>query len=71
MNPLPTPVRTALAGKVALSPIHRALLGAVDGQRNIIALESAARAMGLRDDALDQLRQQGLIVFASRTGLAA
>jgi hypothetical protein len=70
MNPLPTPVRTALAGQVALPAAHRALLGAVNGQRNIVALESVARAMGLQADALDQLRQQGLIVFAGRSTAA-
>jgi hypothetical protein len=65
MTVLPTPTRTPLARQVHLHPAHRALLGAVDGRRNIVALESVARVMGLQADTLDQLHQQGLIVFGA------
>jgi hypothetical protein len=71
MNLLPTPQRTALAPRWKgtwddrLDRIERALLGTVDGHRNIVELESVARAMGLRPDTLDRLRERGLIDIPS------
>jgi hypothetical protein len=42
-------------------PVKRALLSSIDGHRNVIELESFARAMGLEADALERLRCEGLI----------
>ena len=67
MNSLPTPVKTPVglqwlaSREAAASQVKRALLSQVDGHRNVIQLESFARAMGLHADALEQLRRQGLI----------
>ena len=41
--------------------VRRALLASIDGHRNVIELESLARAMGLDSDALEHLRREGLI----------
>ena len=70
MNPLPTPNRTPMAvqwlngSEAQSSRVKRALLANVDGHRNVIELESFARAMGLAPDALERLRQEGLIDLA-------
>jgi len=42
-------------------PVRRAFLSTIDGHRNVVELESVARAMGLDAGVLDDLRQQGLI----------
>jgi hypothetical protein len=41
--------------------IRRTLLAKVDGRRNLIELESFARALGLAPSALEELRRRGLI----------
>jgi hypothetical protein len=41
--------------------LERALLANVDGHRNVIELESFARAIGLEPDALERLRRRDLI----------
>jgi len=70
MDRLLTPSRTPIAqqwlqqGDARLGPIRSALLSTVDGHRNVIELESIARAMGLEPTALERLRQLGLIDFA-------
>lgn len=67
MNPLPTPTQTRiavqwLASREAMADhVKRVLLSHIDGHRNVIELESFARAMGLEPDALEKLRHQGLI----------
>lgn len=67
MESLPTPTRTPKAGQwldtreARGDRVKRALLSGVDGRRNVIQLESFARAMGLDPDALDRLRMEGLI----------
>lgn len=67
MTPLPTPMQTPLAHHwlsdhdARSERVKRALLTNVDGHRNVIELESFARAMGLAPDALEQLRREGLI----------
>lgn len=67
MNTLPTPTRTDIAMQWLASrdaTTHRVksvLLSHVDGHRNVIELESFARAMGLEPDAIAQLQQEGLI----------
>ena len=67
MESLPTPTRTPKAGQwldtreARGDRVKRALLSGVDGRRNVIQLESFARAMGLDPDALDRLRTEGLI----------
>jgi hypothetical protein len=42
-------------------PVRRALLSTIDGHRNVVELESVARAMGLDAGALDDLRSRGLV----------
>jgi hypothetical protein len=67
MDALPTPTKTPMGLRWLEAPgahgdrIKRALLSSVDGHRNVIELESFARAMGLEADALEQLRGEGLI----------
>ena len=67
MGSLPTPTRTPKAGQwldtreARGDRVKRALLSGIDGRRNVIQLESFARAMGLDPDALDRLRTEGLI----------
>ena len=67
MNRLPTPTQTSVALQWPGHPVasldrhHLALLATVDGRRNIIQLESIARAMGLEAVALEHLRERGLI----------
>ena len=69
MDRLPSPIVTPVAldwlerGDHRLNMPQRALLRAIDGRRNIIELESVARALGLRADALETLRGAGLIRF--------
>lgn len=41
--------------------VKRALLSSIDGHRNVIELESVARALGMQADALERLRREGLI----------
>lgn len=70
MPSLPSPIQTAVARQWLQQPdaridrIHQALLSTIDGHRNVIELESVARAMGLNSDALERLRQQGFIELA-------
>ena len=65
MKPLPQPILTMHARcrldatEPELDHVHRALLSTVDGQRNVIELESVAKAMGLPDWTLTELRAQG------------
>lgn len=67
MNALPIPTKTPMAfkwletGDASGDRIKRALLASIDGHRNVIELESFARAMGLEADALERLRGEGLI----------
>ena len=67
MNPLPIPIPTPkalllLGARGAQHDrVRRALLATIDGHRNVIELESLARAMGLDSDALEHLRREGLI----------
>jgi hypothetical protein len=69
MDRLPEPSITPLAldwletpgGR--LNPVETALLRTIDGRHNIVELESFARALGLRDDALESLHGAGLIQF--------
>ena len=67
MNAAPTPIRTPHASQWldahpgASDRVKRALLSNIDGHRNVIELESFARAMGLAPDALERLRGEGLI----------
>jgi hypothetical protein len=67
MNTLPTPMQTSIAvqwlasREATTDRVKRVLLSHVDGHRNVIELESFARAMGLEPDALEKLRHQGLI----------
>lgn len=66
-----TPTRTPIAHQwrinqaTTLGRVQTALLGTINGRRNIIELESVARAMGLEPGALEDLRQQGLIVYST------
>lgn len=69
MNSLPSPSRTPLAvrwleAEASNDRVKRALLSSVDGHRNVIELESVARALGLAPDALERLRREGFIVLA-------
>ena len=70
MDRLPAPSLTSIALEwismkdERLNLRQRVLLGAIDGHRNVIELESVARALGLRADAMEVLRQAGLISFA-------
>ena len=67
MNALPIPTKTPLAHQWLQArhangdPLKRALLCSIDGHRNVIELESFARAMGLEADVLERLRGEGLI----------
>ena len=67
MNPLPIPIPTPKAMLLLGArgarhdQVRRALLASIDGHRNVIELESLARAMGLDSDALEHLRREGLI----------
>jgi hypothetical protein len=67
MQHLPTPALTTIARQwltmkdAKLDRIQQALLATVDGHRNIIELESVARAMGLAPSTLETMRQEGLI----------
>jgi hypothetical protein len=70
MNPLPIPTQTLKARRWLdmrdgePDRIRRALLTNIDGHRNVIELESFARAMGLESDALERLRREGFIDLA-------
>lgn len=67
MDALPTPTRTPKARQwleardASGDRVKRALLSSIDGHRNVIELESFARAMGLDAGALDRLRLDGMI----------
>ena len=69
MDRLPTPHHTPIARRwlaqrdAPLAPPERALLATIDGRRNVIQLESVARAMGLSATALEGLRLRGLIEY--------
>jgi hypothetical protein len=71
MNELPTPTLTAVARRwldlevPQLDRTRRALLSTVDGRRNVIQLESVARAMGLPDRTLEDMRERGLLVWST------
>lgn len=70
MNPLPIPTQTPKALRwlevrgAENDRVRRALLSNIDGHRNLIELESFARAMGLEADALERLRREGFIDLA-------
>jgi hypothetical protein len=70
MDRLPAPTLTQLALEwlenedQRLNRAQRALLRTIDGRRDVIELESVARALGLRTDALETLHHAGLIRFA-------
>ena len=70
MNPLPVPTQTPKAlrllqvSDVESDHVRRALLAKIDGHRNVVELESFARAMGLDSDALERMRREGLIDLA-------
>ncbi len=76
MNSLPTPMRTAVGREwldvrdTRLDRVERALLSTIDGQRNIVELESVARAMGLAPATFEHMRRQGLIHFPGQGGSA-
>jgi len=53
-----------------LTPALRALLITVDGQRDVQALSSLARGLGLPEDAPQQLRAAGLITWRCERELA-
>ena len=66
MRQLPTPSKTPLAirwleADVSSDRVRRALLSSIDGHRNVVQLESVARALGLEADALERLRGEGFI----------
>jgi len=67
MERLPKPVLTSRARRYlrwddpGADRVHQALLSTVDGQRNVTELESVAKAMGLPDWTLADLRAQGLV----------
>ena len=69
MDRLPAPSLTSLALEwintkdERLNLPQRILLGTIDGQRNVVELESVARALGLKVHAIEALRQAGLITF--------
>ena len=77
MDRLPTPAQTSAARRlltrsdVPLDRLERALLATIDGRRNVIELESIARAMGLGSSALESLRSRGLIEYAHEAAAAA
>jgi hypothetical protein len=67
MEALPTPTRTPFAqqwlqaGSAQRDRAKWALLSQIDGHRNVVELESVARAMGLDSGVLERLRCEGLI----------
>ena len=69
MHSLPTPMQTSVARQwleardTRLDRVERALLATIDGHRNIVELESVARAMGLDPATFEHLRLHGLIDF--------
>lgn len=71
MERLPTPTKTPMAfqwlevSAAKSDRVKRALLSSIDGHRNVIELESFARAMGLEPDALERLRGEGFIDLAN------
>jgi hypothetical protein len=70
MDRLPAPSLTPLAHQwihtkdERLNLPQRILLGTIDGQRNIVELESVARALGMKVHAIETRRQAGLISFS-------
>jgi len=70
MNPLPIPTQTPKALQwlkvrdAQNDRVRCALLTNIDGHRNVIELESLARAMGLEPDALERLHREGFIDLA-------
>ncbi|MEO8808531.1 MAG: hypothetical protein ABI433_20810 [Burkholderiaceae bacterium] len=76
MHPLPTPTQTAVARQwleardTRLDRVERALLSTIDGRRNIVELESVARAMGLAPATFEHLQRQGLIDLHAKAGVA-
>jgi hypothetical protein len=71
MNVLPTPTRTSVTSQPLVSRdpkiarLEQALLSKVDGHRNVVELESFARAIGLEPEALERMRLQGLIQMSA------
>ena len=71
MKDLPIPMKTERAMHwLHVAPpegdrLMQVLLSEIDGHRNVIELESFARAVGLDADALERLRRQGLIDLAA------
>lgn len=76
MNHLPSPMQTAVARQwleasdTKLDRLQRALLATIDGRRNIVELESVARAMGLAPSTFEQLHRQGFINFPDDASVA-
>ena len=82
MQELLTPIQTPTARQWLTNTdaksdlVWSALLSTIDGHRNIVELESVARALGLEAGALERLRQRGLIDYlnsppqSSRSGVA-
>jgi hypothetical protein len=71
MQELLTPVQTPIAGQwlhdidAKSELVWSVLLSTIDGHRNIVELESVARALGLHPEALENLRQRGLIDYGN------
>lgn len=71
MQPIPTPTITPIAQQwlqardARSDRVKGALLSNIDGHRNVVELESFARAMGLEPGALERLRREGLIELMS------
>jgi len=71
MEHLPRPVLTLRARHFLewqhdeVDLVRRALLTTVNGNRNVIELESVAKAMGLPASTLDDMRAQGLVNWDS------
>lgn len=71
MERLPTPVLTSWARHFMewehskVDRVRRAWLATVDGHRNVIELESVAKAMGLPESTLGDMRAQGLVNWDS------
>ena len=69
MNSLPAPVITPLAQAWLENHRERAdlpqrvLFQTIDGHRNVVEIESLARALGMPADALEGYRRAGLIRY--------
>ncbi|NUZ06492.1 hypothetical protein [Piscinibacter koreensis] len=72
MSGLSVPVRTGRASArpfhddAGLHPLDWTLYGTIDGRRNVVQLESVAKAIGLDAAALARLEARGLIAYEQR-----